>query len=283
MKGTTMVTLALALWSSNAAFGAQMGIGDIALERCSVAQRSRSDKPEVAAFLNKIHGLEDSPDALKPNEIQEFEWVDLVDDGACELVMTLSFGPNCAALEIDWQDHSQVLPGGANLETRDVSMGGKEKIFKSSIRDLNGDGKKEIIMYSYLDPAGDRAGGGVTPVWPQVYRLEGEKYVPASKNFPEFYEDEVLPKLDREIGATPYPGDTVVAALEMQRDKIQRVLGLDPQAGLGEARQWATSGNPEMIEDARDVFLNIQGHEAEARAAEEAEKQALQRQREAAQ
>jgi hypothetical protein len=173
-----------------------------------------------------------------------------------------------------------VLVGEATLLSRDLSRDWQKKVFPSSIRDLDGDGKKEIIVSSYLDPEGRL---GADPEWPQVYRLQGERYVPASKDFPEFYKSEILPDLGTEIAETPQAEETRVAALKMARDKIQRVLELDPNAGLGEAHQWATSGNPELIGYAIDVFRDIGGHEEEARAAEQAEKQALQRKREAAQ
>jgi hypothetical protein len=61
------------------------------------------------------------------------------------------------------------------------------------------------------------------------------------------------------------------------RDKIRRVLGRDPNAGLENAGQWATSDNPDLIDDAVDVFRDIGGHEDEARAAEQARKEAFRR------
>src|ERR1019366_910067 len=223
----------------------------------------RSDKASVAAFLNKRIGSEDPLWVLKPNEILEFKWVDLAGDGRCELVMMLSYGPDVSVLEIDWKDQAQVLTGVASL--------------KDGIRDLDGDGKKEIILYSYLDLAGRRA--DATPMWPQVYRLKGEEYIPASKDFHEFYDLEILPELDKEIAKPthlePTTDELFVAALEMQRDKILRVLGRDPNAGLEKARRWTKSDNPVMIDNAVVVLSDIGGHEEEARAAEEARRPAF--------
>jgi len=216
---------------------------------------------------------------LNPLELMEFRWVDLAGDGGCELVFT-TWGAAVSHVNIEWQDSSQVLLGEASLVSREVYVGGKKKTFESSIRDLNGDGKKEIIVSSYLDSEG-RLGAG--PVWPQVYRVQGEKYVPASQDFPEFYDQQVLPGLDKAIAKTPQAEEAVMAALEMERDKIKRVLGRDPNAGLGEARQWAVSGNPVLIGYAVDVFRDIGGHDSEVNAAEQALKQARQRQHGAAQ
>ncbi|HLI62959.1 MAG TPA: hypothetical protein VKV05_06140 [Terriglobales bacterium] len=271
MKIASVLMLTLASCLSCAALDVQIGIGDIALRGCSTAQRGKLDKATVAAFLNNmIQGPDSSLDALKPNEIQLFKWVDLAGNGKCELVLTVSTGPNYVSLWIYWQNHAQTLPGGANL--------------KEGIRDLDGDGKKEIILYSSLDPAGGR-GGNPTPVWPRVFRLEGEKYVPASWDFPgiyDFYQREVLPQLNEEMDKkrrilSPDFVDNNVAVLEMQRDKILRFLRLDPQAGLEEARQWAKSNNPDMIYNAWCVFQDIPGHEAEANAAKQAEQEAFRR------
>ncbi|HUY82069.1 MAG TPA: hypothetical protein VMU92_10140 [Acidobacteriaceae bacterium] len=154
--------------------------------------------------------------------------------------------------------------------------------YRNGVTDINGDGKKEVVVYSYLDPAG-RRGGGPTPEWPKVYRLKGEKYVPATRDFPgiyDFYNREVLPQLNAKLDKeermlSPRYLELGVATLEMQRDKILRFLGLDPRAGLKKARQWAKSGNPDMIYNAYCVFHDIPGHEAEARAAKQAEIEAF--------
>lgn len=274
MKYAPSITLIVALWCS--CVGCRAQIGNTAQEGCSAAMRGRSDKASVASFVSKIWSSQGLV-ALNPAELIEFRWADLAGDGKCELVFT-TWGAAFTNLYIEWQDNSQVLQGEANLRTK-VAM---KKTFLSSIRDLDGDGKKEIIMDSYLG-AGGRRGANPTPEWPQVYRLHGEKYVPASKDFPDYYENEILPDLNQKITSTPQSQNTVLAALEMQRDKIQRVLGINLDAGLGEARQWATSKNPEMIENAMIVFRDIPGHEDEANAAEKAWKQAQQLQREPAQ
>jgi hypothetical protein len=56
----------------------------------------------------------------------------------------------------------------------------------------------------------------------------------------------------------------------MERDKILRMLGRDPTAGLQQAREWAASSDPDLIDDASIVFRDIGGHEDEARAADAA-------------
>ena len=56
----------------------------------------------------------------------------------------------------------------------------------------------------------------------------------------------------------------------MQRDKILRVLGRNPNAGLGQAREWVKSDDPELMQDAAEAFKDIGGHQQEYRAAESA-------------
>jgi hypothetical protein len=61
--------------------------------------------------------------------------------------------------------------------------------------------------------------------------------------------------------------ERTLAALTMCRDKILRVLGRDPNAGLAQAHEWMTSADPVLVDDARVVFADIGGHDADVRAA----------------
>ena len=237
----------------------------------NIAKLNKLDKATVAAFINNL-GDSGSP-VLDPYRISSFKWEDLAPDGRAELMIWTYF-PAISWLTIYWREpdgtfHAQTLSGE-----------------KNEIKDLDGTGKKEIIMDSYLDPAG-RRGANPTPVWPQVYRLQGEKYVPATKDLSglyAYYEREILPKLNDKIDKTkrtwpPGEVDNAVAVLEMQRDKILRVLELDPTAGLEEAKQWVKSENPDMVYNSWCVFQDIPGHKAEADSAHQTWLQAMQRQR----
>lgn len=155
---------------------------------------------------------------------------------------------------------------------------------KKTVRDLNGDGKDELILYSYLDSDGYR-GAQPTPMWPKVYRLQNGKYIEANVDFPDFYTDEVLPQVDKEISNAQRlwppgsPGEAGVAVLEMQRDKILRMLGRNPTAGLEQARGRANSQNLQLVENAIVVFRDMGGHEEDVHAAELAAKSAAARDR----
>jgi len=49
----------------------------------------------------------------------------------------------------------------------------------------------------------------------------------------------------------------------MQKDKILRVLGRNPNAGLAEAREWVKSDDSGLVQDAVDTLEDIGGHEQE--------------------
>jgi len=68
-----------------------------------------------------------------------------------------------------------------------------------------------------------------------------------------------------------------LAALTMGRDKILRVLGRDPTAGLAQAREWVKSDDPILVEDGKRVLDDMGGHDEEVRAAMLALKRAAER------
>lgn len=264
MKSLLLENLIVLLLCSSFTAHGWSQVESIPWEASNIAKLNKLDKGAVAAFLNRDR--DPGTEAVSPYDIEQFKWVDLAGDGLSELLVE-THHPALSALSIYWHEGS----GAYRSQTLVGEMNG--------IQDLDGTGSKEIIMDSYLDVSGRRAAGTPTPIWPQVYRLDGEKYVPASKDFHEYYDLKVLPKLDKKIGEAPAGRETVGAALNMERDKIERVLGRDPNAGLDNARRWARSDNPDLIDDAVDVFRDIGGHEDEARAAEQAKKQALERER----
>jgi len=63
-----------------------------------------------------------------------------------------------------------------------------------------------------------------------------------------------------------HPGRLLAAAV-MERDKILRVLGRDPEAGLAEAREWMKRPDPELAEDAVVVLRDMGGHPQDLAAA----------------
>jgi len=213
------------------------------------------DKAAVVILLDNL--AETASGTWIPSEddiLSGFTWVDLAGDGRYEL-LAIYHSRCCSVLYIYWQD----APGKVSVQG--YSTAGE---LDKTIRDLNGDGKRELVLYAYLKSSGP--GVGPTAMWPQVYRLQNGSYVEASRDFPSFYDTEVLPQLEHDIGkARESPRDQAV--LVMERDKILRVLGRDPNAGLAQAREWVKSPDSRLVADARVVFDDIGGHEQELNAA----------------
>lgn len=139
------------------------------------------------------------------------------------------------------------------------------------VRDLNGDGKLELVIPKVLISYSTAE----TFTWPTVYRLEDGKYVEASRDFASFYDKEVLPQIDERISESQTRTATAsqprdVALLTMERDKILRVLGRDQRTGLQQAYQWMNSDDPHLLQDAAATFQDIGGHEKELRAVQQA-------------
>jgi len=216
------------------------------------------DKAALAQFLNGWP--ENDLNQITPAQIEDFGWFDLAGDGKYERARTGS-SRCCGFLNIYWQE----APG----KFRYLSYRGASEDLKDTIRDLNGDGKKELVLHAYVGSATDW-GASPTPTYPEVYRLENGKYVEASRDFPNFYDDDVLPEVEKEIAKSQNGSLPLHAVQIMERDKILRMLGRDPTAGLEQARVWATSSDPDQIDDASIVFRDIGGHEDEARAADAA-------------
>jgi hypothetical protein len=183
------------------------------------------DKSAVEGLANRMR--DDGMHAA----VGEFAWIDLAGDKRYELVtrQDLSGRAYFDYLVVYWRSPAGKLTldwiEGANLPSLD-------KI----VRDLDGDGKDELIVPSAIDrhdphywPSG---------VWPKVYRLRNGRYVDASPEFAAFYDAEVLPKLERAIeqaqrdAAKPEGSGSArdrqageLLVLELTRDKIAQMLG----------------------------------------------------------
>ena len=84
--------------------------------------------------------------------------------------------------------------------TRDWIEGGDLPSLDRIVRDLDGDGKDELIVPSAIDRHDPRGfAWGPSRVWPKVYFLRNGRYVDGSRKFAKFYDEEVLPALDEKI------------------------------------------------------------------------------------
>lgn len=253
-------------------------IGTIPWTESNTGTLRAANMADVRRFLSGLP-MDNSQRIMPSENVTEFSWVDLDGNGEYALIMVQmpavchvcnSVLLICQQSEVG-KTNMQVLPGTYPL-TR-------------AIRDLNGDGKKELIIPPpALHPDWESFGAVKEVDWPRVYRLENGKYAEASSEFPNYYGAEVLPPIENAISQARFriangpigSKPTVswlqymhrkVAGLTMERDKILRVIGRDPEAGLQNAREWMNSSDPALVQDAATVFADIGGHEPDLRAA----------------
>jgi hypothetical protein len=243
-----------------------------------------------AAVLHFDLQQEDQEDLLSASDFSafDFHWYQ-AGDGKYELAIDSQTGPDIAHLDIYWKD----APGKFRLQTFGfLTFARCEQWYEGTeFADLNGDGKEELILFEPLDSTAILLRRKFIPnaTWPKVYRLRDGKYVDTSRDFADFYLKKILPQLDKAIvkaanaNAPPWSDpsdndwqlpDRNLAALIMCRDKILRVIGRDPTAGLAQARKWMRDSDPVMVDDARIVLQDMGGHDEELRAAKTATERA---------
>jgi hypothetical protein len=276
---TPIIFLVAILAFVSVAWGAELG--DLTWDACNLDKLRAYDKAAVHRFL--LVQLDTDAREFTEDDFV-YDWIP-AEKGHYRLAVTSQTGPDAVFLTIYQQEPQRKFTG----QEFDLVMDQSERWYSGpQFVDLDGDGEDELILFDHLDH--DRYRGKLIPdgTWPRVYRLRNGKYVEASRDFPQFYEKQILPQLDKEISKAaknvavteaqpPRNGDPddsdfrwprrYWVALIMGRDKILRVIGRDPGAGLDLAREWTTNSDPVLVEDAKRVFDDIGGHAEDIRAA----------------
>jgi len=239
----------------------------------------QANMADVRRLLSGIPA--DNSQRMPAENVTEFSWVDAQGNGEYVLAIVQMSAVCCNSDLLiverarDGRIILQSLPGTYPLSR--------------AIRDLNGDGKKELLIPPPLPHPDWQSFGAVTEiVCPHVYRFKDGRYVEASRDFPNYYDAEVLAPIEKAIsdarfrlahgpiGAEPdaKPRERwalylrhKIAGLTMERDTILRMIGRDPNAGLAEAHEWANSPDATLVRDAITVFKSIGGHENDVHAA----------------
>jgi hypothetical protein len=288
MGKTSVVLLATILAFASVAFSAQK-IEDIPWDESHIKQLRAAGKAAVLRFVQKT---DDSDFSLSDYGEFEFDWYP-AGDGKYELAVSSSTGPDISYLDIYWRD----APGKIRSQEFIYAAAASDQWYwnegGTDIVDANGDGVPEVIDLDDLDyhPPPQRTKFIPGGMWPRIYRLRDEQYVEASRDFSAFYDKTIFPMINASMAnahkritelaeqkAKPGTNDSqnddyrqiatrTLAGVTMCRDKILRVLGRDPNAGLAQAREWMTSPDPVMVDNARVVFQDIGGHDEEVRAA----------------
>jgi hypothetical protein len=160
------------------------------------------DRDSIQNFVNspeahKTFVGEPALNGFSPVNVVQFEWADFAGNGKYALVVVWNTPP---AAEEGISIYQQNAVGKIDSPQVDLEGYGHEGPLKDAIRDLNGDGKKELLVNIGFGEGTDKAETPLTQ-WPAVYRLQNGQYVEASREFPGFYDREVLPPLEAKIAA----------------------------------------------------------------------------------
>ena len=135
------------------------------------------------------------------------------------------------------------------------------------VRDINGDGKIELVFYNQFT---DYEGAECAATWPVIYGWDGSRYanLSAQRRFRRFYEQEIK-RLQQEVADTRRtesmykdpnrrgPSSDGARCAEASIAKIQRFLGAAPDTGMADAIRWARSSDRVEREFAAGVLSNI--------------------------
>jgi hypothetical protein len=188
------------------------------------------DKGRVRQFLNEVANDGDPSGPLSVVDVFDYRFVDLNADSWLELVALVRGDRPPTLLEIVFQTPGGVpLPHlGATYEgfvIRELSRVDVSDL-NAVLRDLDGDGTYEIVA---PQPLGEIVGAAFAQAQiPEVFAWKAGDYVNVSQRYPEFYRDEVLPRLERQLQrleALPGPADrSDRAARRADREKVGREI-----------------------------------------------------------
>jgi hypothetical protein len=193
--------------------------------------------------------------------VGEFRFVDLNGDGTYDLVASLdttgrAFYVTAIIVRKVKQGFTYERIGSWNPE----NFAGHD--FSKEIVDLNGDGVMEIIAHETMT----EYEGAVNPIafWPSVLRSNGEKYLKADEEFPEFYKTRIIPELEKKIESVRTRDDL----REIEKEEVssyyylplfraQRIIGADRKAGFSNAVRWINTGSERLKKNAIVVFEDV--------------------------
>ncbi len=279
---STLLLAALLLALSVPAFADEVSVGRVPWSQANVESLHGADLSAVAKFVNATRPKTFMTNEIELDQVVGFAWAK-VGAGKSDLVVAIDYaGRGFYRLWI--YSH-----GSADSLTIQELEGWKAPGgLTSMLQDLNGDGVDELIIPTAVGWAGGWTPTTAEATWPAIYRPENgryvetshvfwrtrsivvsARYVEASRDFPNYYDTQILPKIDRTISVLQQkaaegngnPG--ALAHAIVVKAKILRVLGRDPTAGLSQAYQWMSSDDPQVLQCARATFDDIGGHQEE--------------------
>jgi hypothetical protein len=215
----------------------------------------------VRKFMEQKH---DNGESNIETRVCSFRFVDLRHAENLSLLVTRWDGPRggCGGLSIV----DRTAAGFQEVSGEGSDYYGFDDV-NEVLRDINGDGKLELVFYNQFT---DYEGAACAATWPVIYGWDGSNYanLSAQPRFRPFYEQEIK-KLQQEVAETRRtesmyknsnrrgPSTDGARCAEASIAKIQRFLGAAPDTGMADAIRWAKSGDRLEREFAAGVLSDI--------------------------
>jgi len=126
------------------------------------------------------------------------------------------------------------------------------------VQDVNDDGKNELVVR--VKDSDAISGDSCVAFWTRVYGLQSGAIVDQSAEFMDLYRERLdtlnveIPRAEEDDRVNG--GDSAMC-LQMEAHKIERFLGISPDAGEDQALDWIKSNNPELRLKGADVLADI--------------------------
>ncbi len=195
-----------------------------------------------------------------------FKWADVDVDGVYELLVTRD---NSGREFYNNLYIVKQIAGGyrrQHIEINNAKEFGESLDARMAVFDLDQDGMLELILPIEI---GSYRGAAPTPNWTSIYKWKRGGFIESDDRFKDFYSEILLPNVDKKIeelsrgkSEAEQDLDERLMSIWVIKDKIIRLLGIDPQAGLQRATKWANSPNPNVRENAVITLSDIPGVEA---------------------
>jgi hypothetical protein len=192
-------------------------------------------------------------------KVIDYRFIDLNKDGVYDLVMEVKENTSADDGPIE-----VIFRKGDRFVLQEVP--GKRSFgdFDGAIRDLNGDGKYEIVT---MESLADHRGGYLPQIdYPAVYHVSVDKTERVDGQYPAVYR-EFIGTCNMEIqkvkSANPSfgPGELEDATVQwlIPQDKALRALGVDKKAGLAAAIAWSASKGNSVVPDKKELAIDVLG------------------------
>jgi hypothetical protein len=254
------------------------------------------ESPDVRDYSRELY-----EQGITKTWVGDFKWIDLNSDGVYDLLVSVDYSGRGFYNNLYIIMHNQDTYAYQEIRTENIERmdGSIEDLYKETygsmqicfkgckliINDMDKDGYMELILPQRLT---EYYGARPVAIWTAIYKLSGTKLQDASDQFKDFYKKVMLPKVDLDIrdtnkseeafrlkllsGKHDYTEKDIkfyeeiyeegLSANWIIRDKISRLIGEDPKAGLERAKKWMYSPNDNLRKNAIVVFGEIKDEES---------------------